>query len=90
MYGALPPGAWWEVANGNAPPVQPYADKAGTAAVEAAQQGPLELRDVTFSYPVRPHVKVLEGLTLTLPRGSVTAVVGRSGAGKSTVAALLS
>ena len=33
---------------------------------------------------------VLKGLTLVLPRGTTTAVVGRSGAGKSTVAALLS
>lgn len=33
---------------------------------------------------------VLKGLTLELQRGTTTAVVGRSGAGKSTVAALLS
>jgi len=91
MYGALPPGAWWEVANNGAAPVaQPYADRAGDAAVEAARSGRLELRDVHFSYPVRPEVPVLTGLTLSLPRGSVTALVGRSGAGKSTVAALLS
>jgi hypothetical protein len=35
MYGALPPGAWWEVANGRElPPLQPYADQAGPAAVQ--------------------------------------------------------
>jgi ATP-binding cassette subfamily B (MDR/TAP) protein 8 len=34
MYGALPPGAWWEVANGNIQTQQPYAEKAGMAAVE--------------------------------------------------------
>ena len=33
---------------------------------------------------------MLKGLTLVLPHGTTTAVVGRSGAGKSTVAALLS
>lgn len=33
---------------------------------------------------------VLQGLDLILPRGTITAVVGRSGAGKSTVASLLS
>ena len=33
---------------------------------------------------------VLKGLSLELERGTTTAVVGRSGAGKSTVAALLS
>ena len=39
---------------------------------------------------VRPEVTVLKRLTLRLPRGKVTALVGRSGAGKSTVANLLS
>ena len=33
---------------------------------------------------------VLRGLDLILPRGTITAVVGRSGAGKSTVASLIS
>lgn len=33
---------------------------------------------------------MLEGLNLELPRGTSTAVVGRSGAGKSTIASLLS
>ena len=46
MYSALAPGAWWEVANGSPlPPIQPYADEAGEAAVEAARRGPLEVRD---------------------------------------------
>jgi hypothetical protein len=43
MFSALAPGAWWEVANGAAlPPIQPYADEAGEAAVEAARRGALE------------------------------------------------
>lgn len=58
-------------------------------AVVAAQQGDIELQDVKFSYPTRPQALVLKDLTLTLPRGKVTALVGRSGSGKSTVAALL-
>lgn len=33
---------------------------------------------------------VLRDVSMTLPRGKVTAVVGHSGAGKSTVAALIS
>lgn len=56
MYGALPPGAWWEVANGADPVIQPYADKAGDAAVTAARQGDLEIRHVNFAYPVRAEV----------------------------------
>jgi ATP-binding cassette subfamily B (MDR/TAP) protein 8 len=57
--------------------------------VEAAQTGDLRLESVYFSYPTRPGAAVLRDLSLTLPRGKVTAIVGRSGAGKSTVAALL-
>lgn len=43
---------------------------------------------VGFSYRA-DGPKVLEGLDLELPRGKVVALVGSSGAGKSTVAALL-
>ncbi|MDX2023084.1 MAG: ABC transporter transmembrane domain-containing protein [Deltaproteobacteria bacterium] len=52
-------------------------------------QGHVELQDVTFAYPTRADVPVLEGLTLQLLPGEVVAVVGPSGAGKSTVAALI-
>jgi len=45
--------------------------------------------DVHFSYPLRPDVEVLKGLNLTLKSGTVTALVGSSGAGKSTVVQLL-
>jgi ATP-binding cassette subfamily B (MDR/TAP) protein 8 len=53
MYGALPPGAWWEVANGAEPVVEAYADRAGDAAIVAARSGDLELADVSFAYPLR-------------------------------------
>jgi ATP-binding cassette, subfamily B, bacterial len=46
-----------------------------------------EFDDVTFCYPGRPEV--LERFSLVLPAGKVTALVGHTGAGKSTVAALL-
>lgn len=45
--------------------------------------------DVHFAYPLRPDVKVLDGLSLTLNSGTVTALVGSSGAGKSTIVQLL-
>lgn len=49
--------------------------------------GDVELRDVTFAYdPTRP---VLDRLSLHVPAGTTVAIVGGSGAGKSTVAALL-
>ena len=59
------------------------------AARSAAREGDVVFRDVDFSYPSRPDAKVLDGLNLILPRGKVTALVGASGAGKSTVAQLL-
>ncbi|MGI5221446.1 ABC transporter ATP-binding protein [Nocardia sp. CA-290969] len=43
----------------------------------------IEFRDVEFSY--RPGEPVLSGLTFTVPAGTTTAVVGPSGAGKTTV-----
>ncbi|CAI7819678.1 unnamed protein product, partial [Closterium sp. NIES-53] len=43
-----------------------------------------------FAYPQRAAVEVIKGINLVLPRGSVTALVGGSGAGKSTVVQLLS
>lgn len=42
-----------------------------------------------FSYPLRPDVEILNGLNLMLKFGSVTALVGSSGAGKSTIVQLL-
>ncbi|MEU7283228.1 ABC transporter ATP-binding protein [Streptomyces sp. NPDC045431] len=53
---------------------------------EAAPPPVLALRDVRFGYdPARP---VLRGVTLTVPPRRQVALVGRSGAGKSTVFAL--
>lgn len=35
--------------------VQPYGPNAGDAALVAARKGPLELREVHFSYPLRQN-----------------------------------
>ncbi|XP_045025526.1 mitochondrial potassium channel ATP-binding subunit [Daphnia magna] len=51
--------------------------------------GQVEFKNVYFSYPTRQDQKVLKDFTLTLPAGKVVALVGSSGGGKSTVAALL-
>lgn len=50
----------------------------------------IELKNVMFSYPNRVDVSVLKDVDLRIPPGKVTALVGRSGSGKSTIASLLS
>ncbi|CAI5473243.1 unnamed protein product [Closterium sp. Yama58-4] len=62
----------------------------GLSACELAWTGDIEFRDVHFAYPQRAAVEVIKGINLVLPRGTVTALVGGSGAGKSTVVQLLS
>ncbi|MBX6364096.1 MAG: peptidase domain-containing ABC transporter [Gemmatimonadetes bacterium] len=49
--------------------------------------GDVRFNAVAFRYGSRP--RVLDGLGLTLRRGTITAIVGESGCGKSTLAALL-
>eukprot|EP01119_Soliformovum_irregulare_P014910 TRINITY_DN4132_c0_g1_i1.p1 TRINITY_DN4132_c0_g1~~TRINITY_DN4132_c0_g1_i1.p1 ORF type:complete len:878 (-),score=215.90 TRINITY_DN4132_c0_g1_i1:50-2683(-) len=51
--------------------------------------GDIELRDVEFTYQLRPEEKVLKGFNLKIKPGQVCALVGRSGAGKSTLVQLL-
>ena len=52
-------------------------------------RGEIELRDVSFFYQMRPEKQVLKGVSLHIPAGTVCALVGQSGGGKSTVVAML-
>lgn len=69
----------------------PYmsALKSASDVSKLAWSGDICLEDVYFSYPLRPDVEILSDLNLTLKCGSVTALVGSSGAGKSTIVQLL-
>ena len=51
--------------------------------------GRVEIIGVQHSYPMRPEVRVLDGVDLTLAPGETVALVGRSGAGKTTLARLI-
>ncbi|KAH9458339.1 hypothetical protein Pst134EB_010646 [Puccinia striiformis f. sp. tritici] len=52
-------------------------------------KGQIEFRQVDFSYPSRPDFPVLKGVSFVIQPGECVGVVGASGSGKSTIAALL-
>lgn len=51
--------------------------------------GRVDFMNIYFSYPTRPGNQILKNFSLTLPPCRTVAIVGESGGGKSTVAALL-
>ncbi|CAD2220478.1 ABC transporter transmembrane region 2/ABC transporter transmembrane region/ABC transporter, putative [Angomonas deanei] len=52
-------------------------------------KGKIEMKDVKFHYQMRPDRTVLNQLNLCFPPNSVSAIVGRSGGGKSTLMHLI-
>lgn len=52
-------------------------------------EGTIEFRNVEFAYPSRPNQTTLKDVSITIPAGKHTAVVGPSGGGKSTIVALI-
>jgi ABC-type multidrug transport system fused ATPase/permease subunit len=49
----------------------------------------IKIANVSFSYPSRPDVPVLQHLTAQIPSGKTVALVGPSGSGKSTIISLM-
>ena len=68
------------------PSIQPPAKP---RALPAKMQGSISLKDLYFSYPSRPDAPALKGLSLDIEPGQTVALVGPSGAGKTTVFQLL-
>jgi len=67
----------------------PKPSKAGLKDHDVSAHDELRLSSVTFAYPSRPHVKILDDLNVSFEPGKITAIVGASGSGKSTIVGLL-
>jgi ATP-binding cassette subfamily B protein len=67
---------------------RPPLPLAGGATLSAVR-GAIELRDVSFSYPSRRGAPVLDRIRLSIAPGEIVALVGPSGAGKTTVTSLI-
>ncbi|RMX66677.1 hypothetical protein DD238_004479 [Peronospora effusa] len=52
--------------------------------------GHVSFNNVSFAYPSRPNILVLNRLNMEIIPGEVVAIVGKSGAGKTTIVSLMS
>ncbi|WP_294928651.1 ABC transporter transmembrane domain-containing protein [uncultured Paracoccus sp.] len=67
----------------------PLTDPATPVALPRPVQGRIEFEDVGFRYPSRPDVSTLQGVSLAIAPGETVALVGPSGAGKTTIVQLI-
>jgi ATP-binding cassette subfamily B protein len=69
--------------------VDTVQDPAAPVALPRPAQGAVAFEGVTFRYPARPETSALDGITLRVNPGETVALVGPSGAGKTTILQLL-
>ncbi|RSM16955.1 hypothetical protein CDV31_004159 [Fusarium ambrosium] len=67
----------------------PQPNKGSLKEPEVSSTEDIVFENVTFAYPSRPHVRVLDDLDLRIEAGKINAVVGPSGSGKSTIVGLI-
>ncbi|CAF1351429.1 unnamed protein product [Adineta ricciae] len=94
MKGVGASQAVWSILNENHNEKLPFVGENQRTIQGEGLTSALMLRDiifdsVSFRYPTRPDVLVLDNLTLRVPGGQVLAICGSSGSGKSTLAQLL-
>lgn len=68
---------------------QPTIPIQGGLVPAAKPRGEVSFENISFNYPTRADADVLKNLSMKIEAGKITAVVGRSGSGKSSIAALL-
>lgn len=49
----------------------------------------IEFKNISFAYPSRPDILILKNISFVIDEGKFTAIVGKSGSGKSTIMQLL-
>ena len=69
--------------------ISPYDVARASEPASVLGEGTVEFKDVCFTYPQRPEVQVLKGLSFSVKPGQKVALVGPSGSGKSSVISLL-
>jgi ATP-binding cassette subfamily B (MDR/TAP) protein 1 len=68
----------------------PVIDSADPGGLQPSKVvGEISFEDVKFSYPSRPTIPILQGVTVAFQAGKSTALVGASGSGKSTIISLV-
>ncbi|OUM58712.1 hypothetical protein PIROE2DRAFT_47720 [Piromyces sp. E2] len=68
---------------------KPEIDADAEGITKSDLTGEIEFRNVHFSYPARPDVEILKGISFHCKPGKTIALVGASGSGKSTIVQLL-
>ncbi len=65
-------------------------DAPGAVAEAAVERGDLTFEGVRFAYPTKPESEILKGVDFSVEAGQMLALVGDTGAGKSTIVHLIS
>ncbi|KAH7364104.1 ABC transporter-like protein [Rhexocercosporidium sp. MPI-PUGE-AT-0058] len=67
----------------------PQPQTSGLEGPHVSSREDIVFENVNFTYPLRADVKVLDNLSVRFPAGKMTAIVGASGSGKSTIVGLI-